>query len=593
MANAFLAAAAPSALSVQLVAPAPLGITAVLQVVGVSEASVEGLERGAGFGPGLVGLGAGLSLGLGSRRRRCAAANTVARGTAASRPGRSPAVATQAAVATAAATTVGVSADESARLRAAAAQAVRQALGEQVPKSLQARRGEGKLRPLIVAMGTRGDVEPGLRLAATLRDRGHDPMVLSLDAYESEIVQRWKLPFRSCGLTKVPMAQEYLEGKTRADQVYADRGWYGDAWVSVGNLMYKAACEHGCDVIVATSMGNTHALDVAEKLDILCVSLKFSPDIDGQVPTGSFPPSGYPLGMPGPLNVAAHVLENVRTVGAVFSGGFIPRVIGFRKDLGFPSMTITEGVEVPVYSDYRNKLQANQPCLYAFSEALTSRPPEYQPWHFVIGALGRKDAGMASIVSEDSLPEGLRSFLATCGERKPACVAFGSISLARVAPFQERAVRAARALGLPVVVVDLETQQEGVSASDPEAFFVRSVPYAALLPRCSIVVHHGGAGTMQDCLWAGVPQVAAPVLSWSDQPFWADELQARGLGISLGRGAVSPEEAAWKEALAAALRSEAGIRVAAAEAVAGVAAERGAEAACDVLEGAVLGCSNK
>lgn len=30
--------------------------------------------------------------------------------------------------------------------------------------------------------------------------------------------------------------QEYLTGRTRADQVYSDRGWYGEAWTMVGAL---------------------------------------------------------------------------------------------------------------------------------------------------------------------------------------------------------------------------------------------------------------------------------------------------------------------------------------------------------------------
>ena len=51
-----------------------------------------------------------------------------------------------------------------------------------------------------------------------------------------------------------------------------------------GEKIYEAAQEHQCDMIVTTSMGNTHCLDVAEKLNILCFALKFCPDIDGQAP---------------------------------------------------------------------------------------------------------------------------------------------------------------------------------------------------------------------------------------------------------------------------------------------------------------------
>lgn len=206
------------------------------------------------------------------------------------------------------------------------------------------------MRPLIVAMGTRGDAEPGFRLAAALKERGHEPLVVSLDAYKEEAVKRWNLDFRSCGLDRVPLSEEYLTGQTRADQVYSDRGWYGDAWTMVGERLHQAALEHRCDLIVTTSMGNTHCLDVAEQLNLLCIALKFCPDIDGQVPTGDFPPSGYPS-LPGPLNYLQHLLENSRTVAAVFRGGYIPKVIDFRTKLGMESMEIPGvGAKVPTYS---------------------------------------------------------------------------------------------------------------------------------------------------------------------------------------------------------------------------------------------------
>ena len=33
------------------------------------------------------------------------------------------------------------------------------------------------------------------------------------------------------------------------------------------------------------------------------------------------------------------------------------------------------------------------------------------------------------------------------------------------------------------------------------------VPHTWLFPRCSVIVHHGGAGTTATALYAGVPQV--------------------------------------------------------------------------------------
>lgn len=440
-----------------------------------------------------------------------------------------------------------------------------------------------------MAMGTRGDAEPGFRLAAALKERGHEPLVVSLDAYKEEAVKRWNLDFRSCGLDRVPLSEEYLTGQTRADQVYSDRGWYGDAWTMVGERLHQAALEHRCDLIVTTSMGNTHCLDVAEQLNLLCIALKFCPDIDGQVPTGDFPPSGYPS-LPGPLNYLQHLLENSRTVAAVFRGGYIPKVIDFRTKLGMESMEIPGvGAKVPTYSELRQKQQANQPSLYAFSDALANRPQEYQSWHFVTGSFSANES------RDVELPGVLRDFLAS----SPVCIAFGSISLARGdgsdgsggsggAPFQRRALAAARRQELPVLVVDPEVEVEGPDADDPGVFRLRSAPYSALFPRCRLVVHHGGAGTAQDAVRAECPQLVAPVLAWSDQPFWAREVEERKLGVKVGEGGRAPSDEDWEQTLQRCLASLEEFQRNARQAKERMMQEGGVQMACQIIEDVML-----
>ena len=453
--------------------------------------------------------------------------------------------------------------------------AVQEALGADFFQLLS-RGKDSTLRPLIVAMGTRGDAEPGFRLAAALRERNHVPLVVSLDAYKDE-AERLGLDFCSCGLDKVPLSEEYLTGRTRADQVYSDRGWYGEAWTMVGDNIYAAAKEHGCDVIVTTSMANTHCLDVAEKLDLLCFALKFCPDIDGQVPVGAFPPSGYPS-LPGPVNYLQHVLENLRTVAAVFRGGYIPKVIEFRKNLGMESLEIPMvGAKVPTYSEMRQRLQANQPSFYAFSNSLTDRPSEYQPWHFITGSFS---AGPSKLPWK--LPGPLETFL----KEAPICVAFGSITLARGSAdsFQDMAVAAARRCGKKVLVVDPQTEVEGPDKEDSEVFRIRSAPYSVLFPRCSLVVHHGGAGTAQDCILAETAQLIAPVLSWSDQPFWANEVENRMLGLKIGEGGTPPSAEAWDLVFQRSLEKLQTFQQNAVKAKQEMAKESGLETACQILE---------
>jgi sterol 3beta-glucosyltransferase len=62
-------------------------------------------------------------------------------------------------------------------------------------------------------------------------------------------------------------------------------------------------------------------------------------------------------------------------------------------------------------------------------------------------------------------------------------------------------------------------------------FLVRAaVPPATVLPRCSVAVHHGGAGTVHAAVRAGVVSVTVPFLA--DQPFWGALLHRRGLGAA-------------------------------------------------------------
>jgi MGT family glycosyltransferase len=63
----------------------------------------------------------------------------------------------------------------------------------------------------------------------------------------------------------------------------------------------------------------------------------------------------------------------------------------------------------------------------------------------------------------------------------------------------------------------------------------RYVSHAELLPRCDVVVTHGGFGTIMGCLSAGVPMVVLPVQG--DQPRNA----RRCIELGVGR-AVEPDE---------------------------------------------------
>lgn len=66
------------------------------------------------------------------------------------------------------------------------------------------------------------------------------------------------------------------------------------------------------------------------------------------------------------------------------------------------------------------------------------------------------------------------------------------------------------------------------------------IPQAELLPRCSVVVHHGGSGTMFGAVAHGLAQVVVP--QGADNFLNADNVERCGIGLSILPGSLTPAE---------------------------------------------------
>ncbi|HNT27480.1 MAG TPA: glycosyltransferase, partial [bacterium] len=77
------------------------------------------------------------------------------------------------------------------------------------------------------------------------------------------------------------------------------------------------------------------------------------------------------------------------------------------------------------------------------------------------------------------------------------------------------------------VIVQAPGSLLGRIPSDATLFPLARAPHDILFPRCSAIVHHGGAGTTQTAVRAGRPSVVVPHLM--DQFFWGDLLYRRGM----------------------------------------------------------------
>ena len=122
------------------------------------------------------------------------------------------------------------------------------------------------------------------------------------------------------------------------------------------------------------------------------------------------------------------------------------------------------------------------------------------------------------------LPRTLVTHLDAHGDATAVLLALGSMPTVSPDHQADRLASAARRLGRPAVV------QVAGARPGPRggAYVVGDVDHRALLPRVAAVVHHGGSGTTHAVTAAGVPHVVVPHLG--DQPHYARQVHRAGLG---------------------------------------------------------------
>ncbi len=167
---------------------------------------------------------------------------------------------------------------------------------------------------------------------------------------------------------------------------------------------------------------------------------------------------------------------------------------------------------------YANADIADNPIIYGFSNHVVRKPSDWgQNVHVT---------GYWFLDSEDwQPPDGLVSFIKA--GPPPVYVGFGSMVDKKTAMLTSIIVKA---IG--------ESEQRGILAMGwngemptdlPENIFpIKEAPHDWLFPQMATVVHHGGAGTTAAGFRAGVPSVIIPFSF--DQPFWGAKVEELAVG---------------------------------------------------------------
>lgn len=363
------------------------------------------------------------------------------------------------------------------------------------------------MRILILTLGSRGDVQPYVALGAALRARGHDVTLTTWHGFETMIeahgLTASPLSDDVRGLIETPDIQQALRslsGKIRAWR--ASKGLFGRQL----DEMWAVAREVRPGLIVYHPKA-VAAPHIAEALGVVAVPTALVP---AYVPTGAFPSPVLPVSDLGRFgNRMSH-----RALRGLTSWLLSSKIDGWRRErlgLAHPGPRDLFGGHSPAGGAVLR--------LHAFSRHLVPVPEDWSDREHVTGYWFLDPA------ADWQPPEELARFL-DAGP-PPVYVGFGSMPTADAAQLTRIVRDALDATDQRGVLATGWGGLEGDAGSD-RIHVLDAAPHGWLFPRCSAVVHHGGAGTTHEGLRLGRPSIICPV--FGDQPFWGRRVMAIGAG---------------------------------------------------------------
>jgi sterol 3beta-glucosyltransferase len=175
----------------------------------------------------------------------------------------------------------------------------------------------------------------------------------------------------------------------------------------------------------------------------------------------------------------------------------------------------------PHYRSSQPRLLKRVPILHLYSEAVIPAPPDWAASSHPVQVTGYCFVDPPVTYQP---PEELEAFIA--GGEPPVAIGFGSMAVQDPQQMTQLLLEAAQLAQVRTLLLAGWGLNETGYLSE-QVYAVRSVPHDWLFPRCSAVVHHGGAGTVAAGLRAGVPAVTVPF--FGDQPTWGKRLQRLGV----------------------------------------------------------------
>ncbi|MCJ1311902.1 hypothetical protein MMC25_005575 [Agyrium rufum] len=388
-----------------------------------------------------------------------------------------------------------------------------------------------KLNIVIMVIGSRGDVQPFLRLGKILKEvHGHRVRIATHPAFETFVEKDSGLEFFSVGgdpaeimafMVKnpglIPKASSIKAGDIgkRRENMYEMFQGFWRACINATDDEHDAANRKMmgynqpfiADAIIANPPSFAH-VHCAERLGVPLHLMFTFPNS----PTQQFP---HPVTNIKQSNVDPSYTNFISypLVEMMIWQGLGDLINRFRvRTLGLePVSTLWAPGQL-----FRLKVAYT----YLWSPGLVPKPPDWGPEIDVVGYVFLDLA--SSFVPSDALTEFLSQ------GPPPVYIGFGSIVVDDADRFTQLIFEAVEKAGVRALVSKGWGNLGDKVEPPPNIFMLGNTPHDWLFPKVSAVVHHGGAGSTAAGLRAGKPTLIVPF--FADQPFWGAMVAKAGCG---------------------------------------------------------------
>ncbi|RDL37221.1 UDP-Glycosyltransferase phosphorylase [Venustampulla echinocandica] len=387
-----------------------------------------------------------------------------------------------------------------------------------------------KLNIVVMVIGSRGDIQPFLKLGKRLQECGHRVRIATHPAFKDFVQRDSGLEFFSVGgdpaelmafMVKNPGMIPTMEtlkkgevGRRRSQMAEMFEGFWracinatDDEHDEVNRKMMSLKSPFIADAIIANPPSFAH-VHCAERLGIPLHLMFTFP----YTPTQNFP---HPLANIKKTNLEQEYvnLMSYPLVEMMTWQGLGDLINNFRvKTLGLePVSTLWAPGQL-----YRLKV----PYTYLWSPALIPKPFDWGPEIDIAGFV------FLDLASSFTPPEDLVKFL-DAGE-PPVYIGFGSIVVDDPDKFTQMIFEAIEKAGVRALVSKGWGELGGDINIPDHIYMLGNTPHDWLFPKVRAVVHHGGAGTTAIGLKCGKPTMIVPF--FGDQQFWGTMIGGAGAG---------------------------------------------------------------